>query len=115
MTIKHIAHLARRMFLRNAADPDLQNFWIAQAKAIQADLPEPSVHPAPNTGNRSTRPATPSTPDKPRNAALLVHTVFLACTVERRPRHVSPRPRRTLSPSTGHIRHVPAPENWENR
>ena len=34
MTIKHIA---RRMFLRNAADPDLPNFWIAQAKAIQAD------------------------------------------------------------------------------
>jgi hypothetical protein len=38
MTIAHIAHIARRMFLRNAADPDLQNFWIAQAKAIQADL-----------------------------------------------------------------------------
>jgi hypothetical protein len=34
MTIKHIA---RRMFLRNAADPDLPNFWIGQAKAIQAD------------------------------------------------------------------------------
>ena len=26
------------MFLRNTADPDLQNFWIAQAKAMQADL-----------------------------------------------------------------------------
>jgi hypothetical protein len=35
MTIAHIAHLAHRMFLRNAADPDLPNFWIAQAKAIQ--------------------------------------------------------------------------------
>jgi hypothetical protein len=35
MTIVHIAHIARRMFLRNTADPDLQNFWIAQAKAIQ--------------------------------------------------------------------------------
>ena len=30
-----IAHIARRIFLRNTADPDLQNFWIAQAKAIQ--------------------------------------------------------------------------------
>ena len=37
MTIAHIAH---RRFLRNAADPDLQNFWITEAKAIQADLPE---------------------------------------------------------------------------
>ena len=36
MTIKHIADIARRIFLRNAADPDLPNFWIAQAKAIQA-------------------------------------------------------------------------------
>jgi hypothetical protein len=35
MAITDIAHIARRMFLRNAADPDLQNFWIAQAKAIQ--------------------------------------------------------------------------------
>ena len=26
------------MFLRSAADADLPNFWIAQAKAIQADL-----------------------------------------------------------------------------
>ena len=33
--IAHIAHIARRMVLRNTADPDLQNFWIAQAKAIQ--------------------------------------------------------------------------------
>ena len=40
MTITHIAHTAHRMFLRHAADPDLPNFWIAQAKAIQADLPE---------------------------------------------------------------------------
>jgi hypothetical protein len=40
MTIKHIAHIARRMFLRNTADPDLQNFWIAQAKTIQADHTE---------------------------------------------------------------------------
>jgi hypothetical protein len=40
MTIAHIAHIARRTFLRNAADPDLQNFWIAQAKALQADLTE---------------------------------------------------------------------------
>jgi len=38
MTIKHIADIARRIFLRNAADPDLPNFWIGQAKAIQADL-----------------------------------------------------------------------------
>lgn len=38
MTIKHIAQIARRIFLRNAADADLPNFWIAQAKAIQADL-----------------------------------------------------------------------------
>ena len=30
-----ITHIARRMFLRNTADPDLPNFWIAQAKAIQ--------------------------------------------------------------------------------
>lgn len=35
MTIAHIAHIVRRMFLRNTADADLQNFWIAQAKAIQ--------------------------------------------------------------------------------
>ena len=82
MTIMHITH---RMFLRNAADPDLQNFWIAQAKAIQTDLTGTSrIEP----GNRGTRPATPSTPDKPRSAALLVHTEFLACAVERRPRHV---------------------------
>jgi hypothetical protein len=38
MTRKRIAHIAHRMFLRNATDPDLPNFWIAQAKAIQADL-----------------------------------------------------------------------------
>jgi hypothetical protein len=37
MTSKRIAHIARRMFLRNATDPDLPNFWIAQATAIQAD------------------------------------------------------------------------------
>ena len=42
MTIAHIAH---RMFLRNAGDPDLQNFWIAQAKAIQADLTRTSRTP----------------------------------------------------------------------
>ena len=35
MTIAHIAHIASRIFLRDAADPDLPNFWIAQAKAIQ--------------------------------------------------------------------------------
>ena len=35
MTITHITH---RIFWRNAADPDLQNFWIAHAKAMQADL-----------------------------------------------------------------------------
>jgi hypothetical protein len=33
-----IAHITRRIFVRNAADADLQSFWIAQAKAIQADL-----------------------------------------------------------------------------
>ena len=38
MTIAHIAHIARRIFLRNATDPNLPNFWIGQAKAIQADL-----------------------------------------------------------------------------
>jgi hypothetical protein len=38
MTITHITHIARRMFLRNTADPDLPNFWIAEAKAIQANL-----------------------------------------------------------------------------
>jgi len=37
MTSKRIAHIARHMFLRNATDPDLPNFWIAQATAIQAD------------------------------------------------------------------------------
>ena len=59
MTIAHIAH---RMFLRNADDPDLQNFWIAQAKAIQADL----------TRTSRTEPGEPQHPDNPRNAALFV-------------------------------------------
>lgn len=62
MTIKHAAHIARRMFLRNAADPDLQNFWIAQAKAIQADLTKLSRTSGTAHGDWSTRPATPSTP-----------------------------------------------------
>jgi hypothetical protein len=45
MTIEHIAHIARRILLRNTADPDLPNFWIAQAKAIQTDLTEPTRTP----------------------------------------------------------------------
>ena len=55
-TCLHIRDIARRMLLRNAADPDLQDFWIAQARRIQADLtrtsrtgPGEPQHPARHT------------------------------------------------------------------
>jgi hypothetical protein len=96
MTSKRIAHIAHRMFLRNATDPDLPNFWIAQAKAIQADLTEP-------TRTSRTAHGEPQPPDPPRHRRPISGGALCSSATPRRTLSQQHRTHPPMDPARGKV------------